>query len=185
MEKFYLCWNYLINDLANSLYNVYSANKTTKELWKSQDLKYKIKDAGIKKFMVGQFLDYKKVNSKIVINQVQKIQVILHEIHAKGMTLSEAFQIVAIIEKLLLTWKDFKNSLKHKRKEMNAEELIVRLRIEEDNRVLKRKFHSKLMLRQMRWSMVKALSLRRRLIVGPIQDQNEEYPRSKNFKEGA
>ena len=31
-------------------------------------------------------------------------------------------------------WKDFKNYLKHKRKEMNVEDLIVRLRIEEDNR---------------------------------------------------
>ena len=30
--------------------------------------------------------------------------------------------------------KDFKNYLKHKRKEMNLEELIVRLRIEKDNR---------------------------------------------------
>ena len=50
------------------------------------------------------------------------------------MVLSEAFQVAAIIEKLPPGWKDFKNYLKHKRKEMNVEELIVRLRIEEDNR---------------------------------------------------
>ena len=36
--------------------------------------------------------------------------------------------------KLPPAWKDFKIYLKHKRKEMNVEELIVRLRIEEDNR---------------------------------------------------
>lgn len=38
------------------------------------------------------------------------------------------------IEKLPPAWKDFKNYLKHKRKEMTMEDLEVRLRIEEDNR---------------------------------------------------
>lgn len=50
------------------------------------------------------------------------------------MTLSESFQVAAAIEKLPPSWKDFKNYLKHKRKEMTMEELVVRLRIEDDNR---------------------------------------------------
>ena len=49
------------------------------------------------------FLDYKMLDSKIVVIQVQELQVILHEIHAKRMMLSETFQIVAIIEKLPVT----------------------------------------------------------------------------------
>ena len=48
--------------------------------------------------------------------------------------LSETFQVTTIIEKLPLTWKDFTNYLKHRRKEMSIEDLIIRLRIEEDNR---------------------------------------------------
>ena len=74
------------------------------------------------------------VDSKTVLSQVQELQVILHEIHAEGMSVSESFQVAAIIEKLSPSWKDFKNYLKHKRKEMRLEDLIVRLRIEEDNR---------------------------------------------------
>ena len=58
---------------------------------------------------------------------------ILHEIHAEGMVLSEYFQVAAIIEKLPPNWNDFKNYFKRKRKEMKLEDLIVRLRIEEDN----------------------------------------------------
>lgn len=65
---------------------------------------------------------------------------ILHEIHAEGMILSETFQVAAIIEKLPPAWKDFKNYLKYKRKEMNVEELIVRLRIEEDNKSFEKKW---------------------------------------------
>ncbi|KZV24914.1 hypothetical protein F511_21612 [Dorcoceras hygrometricum] len=94
-----------------------------KELWESLDRKYKTEDAGAKKFLVGRFLDLKMLDSKPVISQVQELQLILHDIHAEGMTLSESFQVAAIIEKLPPAWKEFKNYLKHKRKEMNVEEL--------------------------------------------------------------
>ena len=55
----------------------------------------------MKKFVMGRFLDYKMVDSKTIISQVQDLQVILYEIHAEGMVLSESFQVAAIIEKLL------------------------------------------------------------------------------------
>ena len=74
------------------------------------------------------------VDSKTVVSQVQEFQVILHEIHDEGMMLRKFFQVAAIIEKLPPTWKYFENYLKHKRKEMNIEDLIIRLCIEEDNR---------------------------------------------------
>ena len=75
------------------------------------------------------------VDSKNVISHVQDLQVLLHDIHAEGMTMSEAFQVSAIIEKLHPGWVKFKNYLKHKRKEMSVEDLVVRLRIEEDNKL--------------------------------------------------
>ncbi|GJU77708.1 pol polyprotein [Tanacetum coccineum] len=51
------------------------------------------------------------------------------------MTVSEAFQVAFIIEKLPPSWVDFKNYLKHKQNEMSVEDLIVHLRIEEDNKL--------------------------------------------------
>ncbi|KAL0453878.1 UNVERIFIED_CONTAM: hypothetical protein Slati_1365900 [Sesamum latifolium] len=74
------------------------------------------------------------------MNQVQEFQMILQDLHAEGMKLSESFQVAAMIEKLPPLWKDFKNYLKHKRKKMGLEDLIVRLRIEEDNRLSEMKF---------------------------------------------
>ena len=135
----FLCRNYLLNGLDNTLYNVYCAFNTARELWESLDKKYKTEDAGLKKFVVGKFLDYKMLDSKTVISQVQDLEVILHDIHAEGMSLIESFQVAAIIEKLPPLWKEFKNYLKHKRKEMGLEDLIVRLRIEEDNRASEKK----------------------------------------------
>nr|GEV06818.1 zinc finger, CCHC-type [Tanacetum cinerariifolium] len=66
---------------------------------------------------------------------VQDLHILIHEIHAEGMTVSETFQIAAIIETLPPSWLDFKNYLNHKRKEMSVEDLIVRLRIEEDSKL--------------------------------------------------
>ncbi|XP_049378212.1 uncharacterized protein LOC125842995 [Solanum stenotomum] len=78
--------------------------KTSKELWDALEKKYKIEDAGMKKFIVAKFLDYKMIDSKTVVTQIQELQVIIHDLLAEG----------------------FKNYLKHKRKEMNVEDLMKR-----------------------------------------------------------
>ena len=135
----FLCHNYLLNGLDNTLYNVYCTFNNPRELWESLDKKYKTEDARLKKFIVGKFLNYKMLDSKTVINQVQDLQVILHDIHEEGMSLSESFQVATIIEKFPTLWKEFKNYLKHKWKEMRLEDLIVRLRIKEDNRASEKK----------------------------------------------
>ncbi|GJR88284.1 zinc finger, CCHC-type containing protein [Tanacetum coccineum] len=131
----FLCHNYVLNGLVDSLYKVYCKTMTAKELWESLESKYKTEDAGTKKFVVAHFLDYKMVDSKNVTSQVQDLQVLLHDIHAKGMALSETFQVATITEKLPPSWVEFKNYLKHKRKKMSVEDLVVRLCIKEDNKL--------------------------------------------------
>ncbi|KZV52611.1 hypothetical protein F511_07004 [Dorcoceras hygrometricum] len=141
----FLCRNYILNSLDDVLYGVYCFVKTAKELWNSLEKKYKTEDAGVKKFIVGKFLDYKMVDAKTVMSQVQEIQIIIHDLIAEGMEINEPFQVAAIIEKLPQMWRDFKNYLKHKRKELTFEELIVRLRIEEDSRTSDAKMYKKAM----------------------------------------
>ncbi|KAL0307446.1 UNVERIFIED_CONTAM: hypothetical protein Sangu_3030600 [Sesamum angustifolium] len=119
---------------------MYSSATTAKALWELLEKKYKTEDAGLKKFIVGKVLEFKMVDSKTVMNQIQEFQMILHDLHAEGMKLNESFQVAAMIEKLPPLWKNFKNYLKHKRKEMGLENLIVRLRIEKDNRLSEMKF---------------------------------------------
>ncbi|XP_028096116.1 uncharacterized protein LOC114296032 [Camellia sinensis] len=115
------------------------SKKTTKELWESLKLKYKTEDADAKKFVIERFLDFKMLDSKTVVGQVQDNHLIIHDIISEGMILSESFQVAAIIEKLSPAWKDFKIYLKHKCKEKKLEEFIMRLRIEEDNRKSEKK----------------------------------------------
>ena len=63
-----------------------------------------------------KFLDNKMVDSKIIGSQVQELRLILHDLIAKDMVVTEDFQVAAMIEKLSPSWNDFKNYLKHKRK---------------------------------------------------------------------
>ena len=72
----YLCRNSVMNSLNDSLYNVYSSKRSSKELWESLDRKYKTEDAGSKKYIVGRFLDFQMVDSKAVVSQVQELQLI-------------------------------------------------------------------------------------------------------------
>ncbi|XP_070010851.1 uncharacterized protein [Nicotiana sylvestris] len=103
------------------------------------------------------------VDSKSIITQFQELQVIIHDLLVEGVNqintdvessnlsiltnknfiegrvINEAFQVAAMIEKLPSLWKDLKNYLKYKRKEMSFEDLIVRLRIEEDNKAAEKR----------------------------------------------
>ncbi|KZV32544.1 hypothetical protein F511_15692 [Dorcoceras hygrometricum] len=93
----FLCRKYILNSLDDVLYNVYCSVKTAKELWNS----------------LGNFLNYKMVDTKSVMNQVQEIQIIIHNLLAEGMEINEPLQVATIIEKLPPMWRDFKNYLKH------------------------------------------------------------------------
>nr|KAJ0208155.1 hypothetical protein LSAT_V11C500256600 [Lactuca sativa] len=88
-----------------------------------------------KKFVVAGFLDYKMVDGKTLMSQVHELQVLLHDIHGEGMGLNEPFSVASMIKKLPPSWVNFKNYLKHKRKEMSIEDLIIRLQVEEDNKI--------------------------------------------------
>uniref|UniRef100_A0A1S3X6C5 Uncharacterized protein n=1 Tax=Nicotiana tabacum TaxID=4097 RepID=A0A1S3X6C5_TOBAC len=62
-----------------------------------------------------------------------------YKIEDAGLVINEAFQVATMIEKLPRLWRDFQNYLKNKCREMKLEDLIVRLRIEEDNKATKNK----------------------------------------------
>ncbi|KFK39586.1 hypothetical protein AALP_AA3G263600 [Arabis alpina] len=75
------------------------------------------------------------VDSRPLMEQVDEVHNLLHEIHAERMRLCETYQVACMIEKLPPRFIDFKNYLKLKRKWMSMEKLLMRLRIESTNRM--------------------------------------------------
>ena len=47
--------------------------------------------------------------------------------------LPEPFLVGYLVETLLESWKDQKNNMKHKKKQMSLEDVIIHIRIEEQN----------------------------------------------------
>ncbi|XP_070682418.1 uncharacterized protein [Malus domestica] len=115
----------------DSLYDDYSSYKTAKALWESLDKKSEV--ASSKKFVIGKFLNYKMSDAKSVVKQVEELQVIVHELDEENLGLIEGFVVGSIIEKLPSNWKDFKIYLNHLTEDMSMDQLILKLRMEEDH----------------------------------------------------
>lgn len=62
-----LCKNYILSGVQDDLYNVYNNTKTSKELWNVLKKKYKTEDAGMKKFIIAKFLEFKLVDNKALL----------------------------------------------------------------------------------------------------------------------
>ena len=94
----------------------------------------------LEKICGRKVLDYKMIDSKSVGSQVQELQLIFHDLIAQDMVLNEVFQVAAMIEKYLLRGTTSK-ILKHKHKKIKLEDLVIRLKIDEDNKIIEKKSH--------------------------------------------
>lgn len=133
-EKDFLCKNFILNGLNDELYDYYSSLTTAKDVWDALQKKYDTEEAGSKKYAVSRYLRYQMVDDRPIISQVHELQKIAHEITVEGMMICEPFQVSVVIDKLPPSWKDYKNTLRHKSKELSMESLILHIRIEDEHR---------------------------------------------------
>jgi len=99
-ENDYLCKNFILNCLADHLYDLHLIHNTAKDVWDALQDKYNTEEAGSKIFTVSRYLNYKMNDDKSVEEQSHELQNIAHEIFVEGIQLPEQFQIVVVIDKL-------------------------------------------------------------------------------------
>lgn len=61
------------------------------ELWGMLERKYKTEDTGTKKFFVARFIEFKMIDSKSVLSQVQELKVIIHDLLTESMSFMNSF----------------------------------------------------------------------------------------------
>ncbi|GJS04445.1 zinc finger, CCHC-type containing protein [Tanacetum coccineum] len=130
----YVYRSLILNGMSDSLFDVYQNVETSKELWDTLEAKYMAEDASSKKFLVSNFINYKMIDSRIVLEQYNELLGILGRFTQHKMNMDESIQVSCIIDKLLPSWKDFKHTLKHLKEELTLIELGSHLCIEESLR---------------------------------------------------
>nr|GFB90481.1 zinc finger, CCHC-type [Tanacetum cinerariifolium] len=99
----YICRGHILNGMDDSLFDIYQNIESAKALWESLP----------------------------IMDQYHEMLRILRQYTQHNLMMDEAISVAVIIDKLPPSWKDFKHSLKHKKKELNLVQLGSHLWIEE------------------------------------------------------
>ncbi|GAU35637.1 hypothetical protein TSUD_394770 [Trifolium subterraneum] len=129
-----VCRCTILSTLSNDLFDVYCSYKEAKDIWESMAAKYTAEDAGKQKFVIGNYYRGEMVEDKDIKAQMNEYHKLLEDLKTENIILSEAFVAGILIEKLPESWKDYKNQLKHKQKQLPLADLITHIIIEETNR---------------------------------------------------
>nr|GFB42988.1 zinc finger, CCHC-type [Tanacetum cinerariifolium] len=73
----YICRGHILNGMDDSLFDIYQNIEFAKALWESLESKYMAEDASSKKFLVGNFMNYKMVDTRPVMDQYHEMLRIL------------------------------------------------------------------------------------------------------------
>ena len=124
---------HLLNHMSNSLFDLFVNKKSAKIIWETLEKKYGADDAGKKKYVVGNWLRFKMVDDKPIMEQVHVYENLVSEVLNEGMKMCEILQANVLLEKFPPLWNDYRNQLKHKKCDLSLQELVSHMRIEEAN----------------------------------------------------
>ncbi|XP_074283883.1 uncharacterized protein LOC141608426 [Silene latifolia] len=126
---------HLLNLMTNTLFDLFMVHKSAKTIWELLEKKYGADDAGKKKYVVGKWLGFQMVDDKPIMEQVHVYENYCADVVNEGMKLDEIFLANVLLEKFPPSWSDYRNHLKHKKKDLSLQELVSHMRTEEANRL--------------------------------------------------
>ena len=128
-----ICRGHILNTLLDRLYNLYTSMKSPKEIWNALEAKYKTEKIGTNKFIIQKYFDYKMLDNVLVLDQVHELQILVNKLH--DLSITESFQVGAIIVKLSPSWNNFRKKLMHMSEDLTLEKFGQHLQLEEESRV--------------------------------------------------
>ncbi|XP_074282809.1 uncharacterized protein LOC141607359 [Silene latifolia] len=126
---------HLLNLMTNTLFDLFMVHKSAKAIWELLEKKYGADDASKKKYVVGKWLGFQMVDDKPIMEQVHVYENFCADEVNEGMKLDEIFLANVLLEKFLPSWSDYRNHLKHKKKDPSLQKLVSHMRTEVANRL--------------------------------------------------
>ncbi|KAK4393567.1 hypothetical protein Sango_1827500 [Sesamum angolense] len=126
---------HLLNYMTNTLFDLFVNHKSARTIWNTLESRYGGDDAGRKKYVVGKWLQFQIVDGKSIMDQVHEYENIVADVLNENMKMCEILQANVLLEKFPPSWNDYRNHLKHKKRDLTLQELISHMRTEEANRL--------------------------------------------------
>ncbi|GAA0160445.1 hypothetical protein LIER_16996 [Lithospermum erythrorhizon] len=126
---------HILNHMVDNLFDLFMIHKSAKVICEALEKKYGAADAGKKKYVVGKWLSFKMVDGTPIMDQVHVFENLCTDVTNEGMELDEVFLANVLLEKFPSSWSEYRNRLKHKKRDMPLKELISHMRTEEANRL--------------------------------------------------
>ena len=95
--------------------------------------KYILEDVGTQKYVIRNFKNFQMTEDKDVSSQIHDYHLLINDLAIEDIKLHESFMAGYLVETLPESWKDYKNNMKHKRKQMPLEDVIIHIKIEKQN----------------------------------------------------
>ena len=122
-ENELICMGHILNALSDRLYDLYTNTHSARKIWDTLENKYKAQEEGTKKFLISQYMDFKKIYEKPFLLHIHELQVIVNKLKFLKIELLKAFQVGVIVAKLPLSWKGYWKRILHKNEDYSLEEI--------------------------------------------------------------
>src|SRR4051812_19207939 len=73
-----LCRGHILNIVFDRIFDLYCTVNDPRELWEALDFKYKAEEQGTNKYLIDQYLEFKMVDNKSIMDQIHELQVIVN-----------------------------------------------------------------------------------------------------------
>ena len=119
-----LCRGHILNSLSNRLYHLFRSIQSPKEIWNAFEVKYTSEKQGIDRFICMKYLKFQMHDNKSIMNQVDKLQVLVSKLKDLKVEVSEQLQVAAVITRLLSSWNNYRKKLLHTSKDLTLYQLF-------------------------------------------------------------
>ena len=128
------CKSYIYNSISDELLPIFQNKETSKELWDALEMHYISANPTSKPSLVSKFFKFKMVETRSVVEQYHELVHIIHLLSHIDIHMDPRISVSAILDKLPLSWKDFKKNRKNMVEDLTIEDLGRQLQFEEDYR---------------------------------------------------
>ncbi|KAL0418895.1 UNVERIFIED_CONTAM: hypothetical protein Sradi_1303000 [Sesamum radiatum] len=106
------------------------------------------------------------------MDQVHEYENLVADVLNEGMNMCDVLQANVLLEKFLPSWSEYRNHLKHKKKDLNLQELISHMRTEEANRLKDKEISNS------------SISFKANLVESSPSRKDRLQPKGKKFQKG-